>query len=276
MHIWFATRTFLAGNNPYGVPLAPDLNPGQDPALYPLPTYIFFAPYAHLPVAAAGGFFLGMGSAAAAWGVARTGMARAPLFLSAPFLMSVSSGQWGPWLVAATLVPALSWIAVVKPNIGLATWLARPSWRTAALIVGIVAVSVLFFPGWPRDWLANVAGREEKFVPVLRPGGFILLAGAFAWRRPEGRLLMAMSVVPQTLFFYDQLLLWLVPRTLRQSLLLSLFSVGAFVLWFSRLAPGDSYVREAVPYAWSLYPVALAVVLWNRARPPLASGGPDR
>lgn len=276
LHFWFATRALLTGANPYHVPLGIELNPGQDPALYPLPTYLFFVPYAHLPLSAAGGVFIGMGTAAAAWGVARTGLERLPLFLSAPFLMSVSSGQWGPWLVAAALVPALGWVVIVKPNIGIAAWVARPSWRSAAVMSLILVGSVVAWPGWPRDWLANVTAREEKFVPLFRPAGFLLLSALVAWRRAEGRLLLVMSIVPQTLFFYDQLLLWLVPRTLRQSLVLSLFSVAAFLAWFARLSPGDYYVREAVPFAWSLYPAALAILLWNAWRDGRSTGNTGR
>jgi hypothetical protein len=266
LHVWFGTRVWLGGGDPYAVPLTGDLNPGLDPALYPLPAYLLFAPFAGLPLAAAGAAFVGLGSAFAAWGVARTGMVRAPLFLSAPFIMTVSLGQWGAWLIAAVLVPWLSWIAVAKPNVGLATWFARPSWRTAAAIAAIVAVSLLLDPGWLPRWLANVSTREEKFIPMLQPGGFLLLASFAAWRRPEGRLLLVMSAVPQALYFYDQLLLWLIPRTMRQSLVFSLFSVAAFLAWFVRLEPGDSYVREAVPFAWALYPAALLILLWNRFR----------
>jgi len=270
-HVWSASRTFLGGGDPYATPLNGGLNPGQDPAFYPLPTYLLLAPLAHLPLALAGGVFVGLGSGLAAWGIAGTGMSRAPIFLSTPFILAVSLGQWAPWLVAAALLPWLSWVAVAKPNIGVATWIARPWWQAAVAIAAIVAVSLLLRPDWPQDWLANVSGRQEKLVPLLRPGGFLLLATLVAWRRPEARLLLAMSVVPQALFFYDQLPLWLVPRTLRQSLVLSLYSGIAFIAWFSRLAPDDFYVQRAVPWAHSLYFIAAAMVLWNWWRDQRAS-----
>lgn len=263
LHVWHATRTWLGGGDPYTTPLPQALNPGLDPALYPLPTYLVFAPLAWMPIWLAGGLFMGAGSALAAWGVATTGPARAPLFLSAPFLLALSLGQWAPLLVGAMLVPAASWLLVAKPNLGVAAWLARPSWRTALAIAGVLALSVAVEPSWPRAWLGNVGSREEKFVPLLQPGGFLLVSAAVAWRRAEGRLLIAMSLMPQALFFYDQLLLWLIPRTLRQSLLLSIYSVLAFLLWQHRLAPGDYYVKEAVPFAYSIYLAALAILIWN-------------
>lgn len=263
LHVWYASRAFIAGADPYLSPLPRELNPGQDPALYPLPTYLLVAPFAPFTIAVAGGAFIGLGSALAAWGVARTSMVRAPLFLSAPFILAVNLGQWSPWIVAGLLVPALSWIWVAKPNVGLAAWLTRPSWRTAAAIAGILLASLVIDPHWPTRWLVNLGGREEKFIPVLRPGGFLLLGALVAWRRPEGRLLLFMSLVPQALYYYDQLLLWLIPRTLRQSLAFSLYSILAFLVWLARIQPGDYPVKDAVPYAWSFYPVALGILLWN-------------
>lgn len=262
-HFWFATRTLLDGGNPYATPLGLGLNPGQDPALYPLTAYLIFAPFALFPLAIAGGLFVGSGTALAAYGVARTGLVRLPLFLSAPFIMSVSLGQWSPWLVAGTLLPWLGWVAIAKPNVGLAAWAARPSWKIAAAIALIGLTSLLVQPGWLMEWLSNATSREEKFIPLLRPGGFLMLAALVAWRRAEGRLFLVMILVPQTLFFYDQLLLWLIPRTLRQSLVLSLYSALAFVAWWRMLGPDEYLMQRAVPWAFSLYLVAGAMLVWN-------------
>ena len=126
-----------------------------------------------------------------------------------------------------------------------------------------MALSVAIYPSWPSAWLGNIAGREEKLVPVFQPGGFVLLSALVAWRRAEGRLLLAMSLIPQAMFFYDQLLLWLIPRTLRQSLLLSIASFCAFLAWFYTRAPGERTVNGAVPFAQSLYYVGAMLLLWN-------------
>lgn len=275
VHFWHASRTVLSGGDPYTTPLPRELNPGLDPALYPFPTYLIVAPFAWLPAGLAGGLFVATGAGLAAWGVSGTGLVRAPLFLSAPFLLTLSLGQWSPLLLGAMLVPWASWLLVAKPNLGVAGWLARPSWRTALVISAVLGLSLVLHPSWPGEWLSNVSDREEKFVPLLQPGGILLLASVLAWRRPEGRLMLALGLVPQMLFFYDQLLLWLVPRTLRQSLLLSIYSILAFLAWQRFLAPGDYYVREAVPFAYSIYFAALAILLWNwwadrRGRPPSA------
>lgn len=262
-HYWHGARVLIDGGNPYRSPLPSDVNPGLDPALYPLPAYLLLAPFALLPLGVAGGLFMAISAGLAALGVARTGLARAPVFLSAPFLLALSLGQWSPLLLGATLLPWASWVMVAKPNLGIATWLARPDWRTAAAIAVVLVVSLALSPEWPREWIDNVSHREEKFIPLFRPGGLVLLAAALAWRRAEGRLLLVLAAVPQGLFFSDQLLLWLVPRTLRQSLLLSIFSVMSFLAWQAGLETGDYYVREAVPFASALYFAALAILLSN-------------
>ena len=77
-----------------------------------------------------------------------------------------------------------------------------------------------------------------------------------------------MACVPQTLFFYDQLVLWLIPRTMRQSLILSLASFALLLTWFYRLGPGDYVMQKAVPYATAIYFVVLIILLWPDGRDP--------
>jgi hypothetical protein len=269
--VWSATRALFAGQNPYHVIAAGPENPGNDVLLYPLPALLIVAPFAWLPLAASGAAFLGVSSALLAFAITRDGYHRLPIFMSAPFVMAVSLGQWSPLVTAAALEANLGFVFAAKPNLGLGAWLYRPNVRSIVFAALLTIASLLVAPTWPIDWYHNISSRPEKLSPIRTLAGPLLLLGLIRWRRAEARLLVAMACIPQALFFYDQLALGLIPRTLRQSLLLSLASFGALLVWFNRLEPGDLYVQKAIPYATALYFAALAIVLW-----PVSADSPER
>ena len=260
--VWSAARSLLAGQNPYHVIAVGPENPGNDVLLYPLPALLVVAPVAWLPLALSGGIFLGISSALLAFVLLRDGYHRLPIFLGAPFLMAISLGQWSPLVTAAALEANLGFVFAAKPNLGLAAWIYRPNIRAIVVALALVGLSLLIAPSWPIDWYHNISSRPEKLSPVRTMAGPVLLLALIRWRTAEARLFLAMACVPQALFFYDQLALGLIPRTLRQSLILALASFALLLTWFHRLGPGDYYVQKAIPYATGLYFVALAVVLW--------------
>jgi hypothetical protein len=275
--VWSAARSMLGGGNPYDVIAVGPENPANDVLLYPLPALLIVAPLAWLPLPASGGVFLGLSSGLLAFALMKDGYHRLPLFMGAPFLIAVSLGQWSPIVTAAALEANLGFVFAAKPHLGLPAWLYRPSTRAVVGSLLLVLVSLAVLPSWPVDWYRNISSRPEKLSPIKTVAGPILLLAALRWRRPEGRLLLAMACVPQALFFYDQLVLGLIPRTLRQSLIFSLVSFGLLLTWFHRLGPGDYYVQKAVPYATALYFVALAILLCpspraNPAQPVVESG----
>ena len=268
--VWSAARSLLAGQNPYHVIAVGPETPGNDVLLYPLPALLVVIPVAWLPVAASGGAFLGISTALLAFALLRDGYHRLPIFMGAPFLMAISLGQWSPIVTAAALEANLGFVFAAKPNLGLAAWVYRPNLRAVLLSIALVVLSFVVAPTWPIDWLHNISSRPEKLSPIRTLAGPLLLIGAIRWRRPEARLFLAMVCVPQALFFYDQLALGLIPRTLRQSLILSLASFALLLTWFNRLGPGELYVQKAIPYATALYFVALVILLWpdvTAARP---------
>ena len=265
--VWSAARALFSGQNPYHVIAPGPENPGNDVFLYPLPALLVIAPFAWLPLAASGGVFLGIASALLAYALLRDGYRRLPIFMGAPFVMAVSLGQWSPLITAAALESNLGFVFAAKPNLGLPAWIYRPTVRAVVAGLGLVALSLAILPSWPLDWYHNISSRPEKFSPIRTAAGPLLLIAAFRWRRPESRLLLAMACVPQALFFYDQLILGLIPRTFRQSLIFSLATFALLLTWFHRLGPGDYYVQKAVPYALGIYFVALVLVLWPDPKP---------
>src|SRR6185437_16309134 len=90
-------------------------------------------------------------------------------------------------------------------------------------------------PAWPLHWWPIARTSSYVKSPVLSFAWFapVLLLAALRWRTPEGRLLLAMAILPQAPFAYDQLALWLIPRTHRESLLLTYCSWLQLAAWLA-------------------------------------------
>jgi len=247
LSFWLAARQLLSGIDPYTVAAAGPPYFIREPFYYPLSTALALTPLAAVPALPAGAIFVALSSGLLAFAVSKDGVVRLPLFLSLPFVMAAALGQWAPLLIAGALLPGAGWTAVLKPNIGLALVTARP---TRAALVGGVALlllSLVIMPAWPIEWVRNARALPGHAPPVLSLTGALLVLALFRWRRPEGRLLFALGCVPQLPLFADQLPLFLVPATLRQSLVLALSSAVAGALWLSRLQPGMHPSEAAAP-----------------------------
>ncbi|MFL5574576.1 MAG: hypothetical protein ACJ79S_01175 [Gemmatimonadaceae bacterium] len=230
---WRAARILLQGHDPYVVIQTTGPFPFSSPFFYPLPAALVAMPFAPLPPDRAGALFFGISTALLAFGVTRDGLWRLLLFTAAPYFMAAANTQWSPLLAAAALLPGLQWVGSAKPNLGLAVFVYRPSrWAIVGGAI-IIAISFAVLPGWVSGWRAALAQTPHHAPPVLRVGGVVLLLALLRWRTREARLLLVMACVPQVLYFYDQLLLWLVPRTWRQMLALSGASWVGVVGWWA-------------------------------------------
>jgi hypothetical protein len=242
-----------------------------EPLFYPLPTLFVLAPFALLPLRVAMTLFVGCSTALLAWGILAKSPDRLPMLLGAGFIVSIGLGQWTPLVTATLLIPVLGWLAVVKPNVGLASVAAEPS---AIRIVGggaLLLVSLVFQPSWPREWLANLHSMPPHPAPIVLPGGFLALLALARWRRPEARLLVAMACVPQLMYFADQLPLWLVPKTRRESMLLSATSLVAWAISLQALnrTGGMPAFESDALVLLGLYAPALVMVLRRRNEGPI-------
>ncbi len=157
-----------------------------------------------------------------------------PLILSAPFINAIRTVQWSPLIAAGLMLPAWGAISAIKPNLGLALLIgARSRSQVVATLVGgvvLLGLSVLFRPSWPIEWYVQLHEAPANFDSfLLRPGGFLLLAGLLRWRDPDARLLLVMGLIPQTGIWYDALPALLVARNRTQTLVLSLLSQVTFM-----------------------------------------------
>jgi len=261
---WRAARVLLERHNPYDVIQATGPYPFNVGLFYPLPAGVVALPFAPLSAPIAGTAFIFVSAALLAFGLTsrREDLCKLPVFASAPFCMAAVLGQWAPLMTAAALLPALQFLLAAKPNLGLACWVYRPTIRGAVAAAAFALATLLIVPTWPLDWRHALEAAPRYKGPLMRGvTGLILLLGALRWRRREGRLFLAMSVVPQLSLFYDQLPLWLIPNTVWRSLALTALSWVAWSRWYPSRAL-TSHVAVAEPWVfWLLYVPALVLVV---------------
>ena len=259
---WYAARAFLHGLDPYAVTPSGAPYFVNDRFFYPFPSVLVVVPFAPFALPVAGALFFAASSGLLAFALSRDGYARLTLFLSFPYIMAASLGQWAPLIMAAVLLPGLGFLAVCKPNIGVALALARP---TRAAVYGGAAVlvaSLAFDVHWPMKWIANLRTMQGHPPPLFTLAGIALIIALVRWRREDARLVLAMAAVPQLPMFADQLPLMLVARTRVEGMVLALLGHIGGVLWIKTQTPGAHPSANAAIWvlAFAYYP-ALVLVL---------------
>jgi hypothetical protein len=265
---WRAARALVDGQNPYDVIQRVGTFPFDERFLYPLPAAIATLPFEGLNVYAAGALFIGLSSAFLAFAVTRDAWWRLLIFLSPCYFIAVWSIQVSPLIAAVALTPALGFLALYKPNIGLVALLYRPRATAFAGCVAFGVLSIAVMPDWPARWLVGVrAPLFPHTPPILWPFGFVALIAAARWRTREARTVLAMACIPTAMWYYDHLLLWLVPRTPRQSLFLTACGwVSLFALFAANgiIFSQEGLARMAPYQTLGVYLPAALVALRHR------------
>lgn len=265
---WVAARALLTFQNPYALIGPGRLFPSAFPLAYPITTAVAVLPLGLLPLGVARLVFAGISVTLLLWAVGPRGWRIVvPMLLSRPFMNALWNVQWSLLLTAAMARPdVLSWLAPVKPSIGLGVLGACTTRRqvATALAVGLLLllVSLALRPTWVPEWIASVRQSPAFPPPMTRLGGPLLLLAGLRWRDPDARMLLGLSIMPQTPGWYEALPLFLIPRTWVGSAVLMVGSHLAFQqgvpTW---LAPSWSVEERAIAVQLSLYLPALVMVL---------------
>jgi hypothetical protein len=229
---WFLLRHFHlgAGDFTWAIQEARDLCAHKDPfrsleQLYPLTSALFGLPFVRLRPEVAGGLFYGISSALLAFGLTRHGYHHLLVFLAYPYWAGILTAQWPPLVMASAFFPLLLPAALAKPQIGLPVALTHLSRRGVLACAIVVALTLAVMPTWPLLWIARTS-HYSRFIPLLILPGPLLLLALRRYRERDAWLLLLMAAMPQR-WFYDPLILWLIPKTRREILLTVFFSWGA-------------------------------------------------
>lgn len=274
---WRAARALLAHQNPYVVIQPTGAYPFDALFKYPLPYALLSLPFAGLAPSLAMAAFEGVGVALFTFGLTRDGWHRLPLLASAPVITTLMQGQTSIWIAAGLLLPSLAWIgACIKPTAALIGLAYRPGWWRHTVVGAAIlgGVGLLAVASWPFEFARTLLHDPMTgfYFPALRilPLGPLLLAAAFRWRAPEGRLLLAVAVVPQNQSFYSGVYPLLVAKTYRESMMIALVSNLGLMGWFW-LDPSSNAqldpIHQAPWLAASVYLPALLLVLRRPSHP---------
>ncbi|MGQ0538666.1 MAG: hypothetical protein ACT4R6_06945 [Gemmatimonadaceae bacterium] len=225
---WRAAHIIAAGDNPYEV-IKPFAGWTWNTYwFYPLPAALLAAPVMTLQPATAALVFVAGSGALLGFALAGSRLPWFPLLVSVPFWFSAQLAQMTPAILALGLLPAVAGLTVLKPTLAFSLFAWRPSWRSAVVAAATLVLSVVIFPWWPAGWLDAIAHSTSHGSPATRGIGAAGLLGLLRWRRPEARLLVCYTLAPNAMWFYDELLLFLVARTPRESIGLC---VGSWLAW---------------------------------------------
>jgi hypothetical protein len=265
--LYTAATRLLGGETPY--PLDGHWLP------YPLPAVLLVLPFTAFPLVLARPIFdilVGWAFVYVLW--RHRGMYALLAVGSGAYLYALWSGQTTPLMVAASLIPALGFLLAVRPTTSAALWVLRPSWKTLFGAAGFIVLSLMLQPSWPQDWfMAMPLDYSAWLPPIFRPFGALLLIAALRWNLPEGRLILAMALLPQTALPYELVALALIPANGWE---MAIYLAGTWIA----VADASGALKTIGGAEWTMtgWPVTLCAVyfpmLYLVLRRPGSKGGP--
>jgi hypothetical protein len=226
--------------------------------IYPLTAGIITYPLRWLPPEIAAGVFWGISSGLLAFALTRDGYVRLLVFLSCPYWAGLLTVQWSPIIAASAFFPLLLPVTLAKPQIGLPVFLTHPSKKGAIGGIALVVLSIAIRPDWPLLWIRQASVGYAHFLPLfVLPFGPLLLLALARYKNRDAWLLFLMALMPQR-WFYDQLILWLIPKSRSEIVWTIFFSWGA-LYW--RLHGVPTIHSVAIVTVLLIYLPMLAVVL---------------
>jgi hypothetical protein len=261
---WRAARVLLAGQDPYVVIQPTGVYPFESRFPYPLPAALVSIPFAGLPAAIGAALFFGLSTGGLSWALLGLGRGISGLWVlaGAPFCMALAVVQWGPLLLLGALLPAFAWTLALKPTLGLALFVWRPT--RGAVIGGLLlgALALLWVPRWPIEWVQAALHTTGHPAFVTQPFGWLPLLALFRWRDPDARLVAVLACIPQNPYFYDQLPLALVARSGWSAFSLAALSWVGYAGTEATCLDPHFCGAESIPWViWFVYAPVTAMVL---------------
>lgn len=245
-----AAQRVLAGQNPYDTPLEQ----------YPLTSAFFGLPFVWLRPEVAAALFYGISSALLAFGVTRHGYHRLLIFLAYPYWAGLLAVQWSTLICASAFFPLLLPATMAKPQVGLPVALTHMSRRGIIACTVVLLLTLIAMPRWPLLWLGQLK-HYQHFIPLLVLPGPLLVLALRRYRDKDAWLLLLTAIMPQR-WFFDTLILWLIPKSRREILYTAALSWGLGV-WRWYHIP-HSFVEVGRFTVLFIYLPMLAVILFRQ------------
>jgi hypothetical protein len=241
----------LARRNPYDTPLEQ----------YPMTAALFALPFTRISGEIAAGIFFGISSGLLAFGLTRQGYTRLLVFLAYPYWASILTAQWSPLITASAWFPLLLPVTLAKPQVGFPVAVTHLS-RKGVIACGIwLSFTLVLMPSWPLAWWKQL-GNYQHFIPLLVVPGQLVVLALVHYRERDAWLLLVAAMMPQR-WFFDSLILWLIPQSRRELLFTAALSWGAGIWrWYHYPSSFHQVGRWAVIFIY----LPMLVVLLARAR----------